>query len=122
MKRCRQCDVMELDSSSLCFTTMSSPRGLAGTVLVDSGADDHIGHPGWAKESPLEKECDGDTERCARQSIISPWYTSRQSESWTYLTTYSVLGNYSGTGLDSAQSCTMPLKKITVTDLLFWTQ
>ena len=44
-------DIVELDSSSWCFTAMSTPRGPAGTLLVDSGADDHICHPGFAKES-----------------------------------------------------------------------
>ena len=48
-------DAMELDSSSWCFATMSTPRGLAGTLLVDSGADDHTCHPDVAKESPLKK-------------------------------------------------------------------
>ena len=38
-------DAMELDSSSWCFAAMNSPENPAGTLLVDSGADDHISHP-----------------------------------------------------------------------------
>ena len=37
------------------FAAMNTPRGPAGTLLVDSGADDHICHPDFAKESPLKK-------------------------------------------------------------------
>ena len=33
-------DVTELDSSSWCFAAMNTPRGPAGTLHVDSGADD----------------------------------------------------------------------------------
>ena len=34
---------------------MNIPRGPTGTLLVDSGGDDHICHPDFAKESPLKK-------------------------------------------------------------------
>ena len=68
-------DAMELDSSSGCFAAMNTSRGTAGTLLVESRADDHICHPDFAKESEV------DTERCARQSIIPPWHTTRHSES-----------------------------------------
>ena len=47
-------DTVELDSSSWCCAAMNTPRGPAGTLLVDSGADDHICHPDFAKESPLK--------------------------------------------------------------------
>ena len=80
---------------------MNTPRALASAWHVDSGADDHICHPDFAKESPLKK-CEVDTERCAKQPIISPWDPTRQSESGntgtegtlisrlqTYLTIYS---------------------------------
>ena len=44
------------DSSSWCFATVSTPRGPSGgTLLVDSGADDHICYPDFAQESPSEK-------------------------------------------------------------------
>ena len=36
---------VDMDSSSWCFAALKSPRGPAGTLLVDSGADDHICHP-----------------------------------------------------------------------------
>ena len=48
-------DAVEMDSSSWCFAAMNTPRGLAGTLLFDSGADDHIFHPGLVKESPLKR-------------------------------------------------------------------
>ena len=48
-------DAMELDSSNWCFATMSTPIGPAGTLLVDSGADDHICDSDFAKGSPLKK-------------------------------------------------------------------
>ena len=73
-------DALELDSSSWCFAAMDTPRGPVGSLLLDSGADDHICHPDFAKEFP-QKKCEVDTERCARPSIISPWHTTRQSES-----------------------------------------
>ena len=38
-------DGADLDSSSRCFAASNNPRGPAGTLLVDSGADDHICHP-----------------------------------------------------------------------------
>ena len=53
---------VEMDSPSWCFAAMNSPRGPAGTLLVDSGADDHICHPDFAKEFPLKK-CAGVTLR-----------------------------------------------------------
>ena len=37
------------------FAAMNTPRGPAGTMLVDSGADDHNCHPEFAKESPLKR-------------------------------------------------------------------
>ena len=66
-------------SSSRCLAAMKTRRGPASTLLVDSGADDHFCHPDFAKQSPLKKECEVDTEICTRQSIISPWHTTRQS-------------------------------------------
>ena len=45
-------DGADLDSSSWCFAALNNPRGPAGTLLVDSGADDHICHPDFAKEFP----------------------------------------------------------------------
>ena len=48
-------DAMEVHVSSWCFAAMNTPRGPAGTLLVDSGADDHICHPDFAEESPLKK-------------------------------------------------------------------
>ena len=49
-------------------------------VLVNSGVYDYICHPDFVKESPLKKSVKL-TLRCARQSIVSPWHTTRQSES-----------------------------------------
>ena len=46
---------MDVDSSSWCFAARQPPRGPAGTLLVDSGADDHICHCVFAKESPSMK-------------------------------------------------------------------
>ena len=40
--------MVELDSSSWCFATLSTPRGPVGALLVDSGADYHICHPDFA--------------------------------------------------------------------------
>ena len=37
------------------FCSVEQPKGPAGTVLVDSGADDHICHPNLSKEFPLTK-------------------------------------------------------------------
>ena len=34
---------------------MNTARGPARTLLVDSSADDRVGHPDFAKESPLKK-------------------------------------------------------------------
>ena len=48
-------DGTDVDSSSWCFAALNTPNGLAGTLLVDSGADDHICHPDFAKEFPLKK-------------------------------------------------------------------
>ena len=45
----------DLDTSSWCFAALSTPRGPTGTLLVDSGTDDHICHPDFAKEFPLKK-------------------------------------------------------------------
>ena len=49
-------DGADLDSPSWCLAALNNPRGLAGTLLVDSGADDHIRHPDFAKEFPMKKE------------------------------------------------------------------
>ena len=46
---------VDMDSSSWCFAALNKPRGPAGTLLVDSGADDHICHPDFAKELPLKR-------------------------------------------------------------------
>ena len=47
---------VDMDSSSFFFfAALNNPRGPAGTLLVDSGADDHICHPDFAKEFPLKK-------------------------------------------------------------------
>ena len=54
------------------LAAMNTPRGPAGTLPVDSGADDHICHPDSAKRISIVKECEVVTERCARQSIVSP--------------------------------------------------
>ena len=48
-------DAVELDLSSWCVATMSTARGPAGTLLVDSGADDDTCRPDFAKEFPLKK-------------------------------------------------------------------
>ena len=48
-------DELEVDASSWCFAAVTTPTKLAGTLLVDSGADDHICHPEYAKESPSKK-------------------------------------------------------------------
>ena len=45
-------DGADLNSSSWCFAALNNPRGPAGTLVVDSGADDHICHPDFAKEFP----------------------------------------------------------------------
>ena len=73
---------VDMDSSSLCFAALNNPRGPAGTLLVDSGADDPKCHPDFVKEFPLKKkkECRSDTERRARQPIISSRHLTRQSE------------------------------------------
>ena len=47
-------EAVDMDSSSWCFGALSSPRGPAGTLLVDCGADDHICHPDFAKEFPMK--------------------------------------------------------------------
>ena len=72
-------DAMELDSSNWCFAAMNTPRGPAGTLLVDSDADYHLSSL-LCKRVSIEKECEVGTERCARQSFVSPWHTTRQSE------------------------------------------
>ena len=41
--------------SSWCFVAVTTTRGATGTMLVDSGADYHICHPEFAKESPSKK-------------------------------------------------------------------
>ena len=46
---------VDMDSSSWCFAVLNNPRGPVCTLLVDSGADDHICHPDFAKEFPLKK-------------------------------------------------------------------
>ena len=46
---------VDMASSSWCFASLITPRGPAGTLLVDSGADDHICNPDSAKEFPLKK-------------------------------------------------------------------
>ena len=46
---------VDMNSSSWCFTALNNPRGPAGTLLVDSGADDHIRHPDFATEFSLKK-------------------------------------------------------------------
>ena len=46
---------VDMDSSSWRFAALNNPRGPAGTLLVDSGADDHICHPDFATEFPLKK-------------------------------------------------------------------
>ena len=48
-------DGADLDSSSWCFAALNNPRGLEGTLLVDSGADDHTCHPDFSKEFPFKK-------------------------------------------------------------------
>ena len=48
-------DGADLDTSSWCFAALNNPRSPAGTLLVDSGADDHMCHPDFAKEFPLKK-------------------------------------------------------------------
>ena len=47
---------VDMDSSSWCFAALNNPRGPAGILLVDSGADDHICHPDFTKtKNPLKK-------------------------------------------------------------------
>ena len=46
---------VDMDSTSWCFAALNNPRGRAGTLLVDFGADGHICHSEFAKESPLKK-------------------------------------------------------------------
>ena len=48
---------VNMDSSSWCFAALNNPRGTAGTLLVDSGADDHICHRDLRKNFSLKKEC-----------------------------------------------------------------
>ena len=48
-------DGADLDSSSWCFAALNNPRGPAGTLLVNSGSDDHICQPDFSKEFPLKK-------------------------------------------------------------------
>ena len=43
---------VDMDSTSWCFAALNNPRGPAGTLLVDFGADGHICHPDFAKEFP----------------------------------------------------------------------
>ena len=64
---------VDMDSSSWCFAAFEHSKGPAGTLLVDSGAGDHICHPEFAKEFLLKK---GAGVRCARQPIISSPDTS----------------------------------------------
>ena len=42
-------DEVEIDASSWCLAAVTTPGGRPGTLLVDSGADDHICHPEFAK-------------------------------------------------------------------------
>ena len=39
---------VDMDSSSWCFAALNNPRNPASTLLVGSGADDHICHPDFA--------------------------------------------------------------------------
>ena len=39
----------------LLFCSIEQPKGPTGTLLVDSGTDDHFCHPDFAKEVPLKK-------------------------------------------------------------------
>ena len=57
-------------SWSWCFAAMTTPRGPAGPLLVESGANEHICHPDFAKGISVEKECGIDIERCARQTVV----------------------------------------------------
>ena len=61
---------VDMDSSSWCFAALNSPRGPSGTLLVDSGADDHTCHLDFAKEFPLKK-CAGVTLRDAQGNPLS---------------------------------------------------
>ena len=48
---------------------MNPQRGLAGTLLVDSGADDHTCHLDFAKESPLKESAK------LTLGMTSPWHS-----------------------------------------------
>ena len=98
-------DGVDLDSSSWCFATLNNPRGPAGTLLVDSGADDHICHPDFGKEFSLIKSV-GSTLRDVQGNPLSHQGTRHvnlivgtggqrtlTSRLLTYLTTYSDWGN-----------------------------
>ena len=65
---------VDMDSSSWCFAALNNPRGPAGTLLVDSGADDHICHPDFAKEFPLKKSA-GVTLRDVQGNPLSHYGT-----------------------------------------------
>ena len=45
----------DMDSSSWLFAALNNPRGQAGFLFVDSGADDHMCHPDFAKEFQFKK-------------------------------------------------------------------
>ena len=69
---------VDMDSYSWCFAALNNPKGRAGTLLVDSGADDHILSSRFCQRTAVEK--DSDSERRARQPIISSRHSTRQSE------------------------------------------
>ena len=68
---------VDMDSSSWCFAALNNPRGPAGTLFVDSGADDHILSSRFCEKISIEEEC---SERRARQPIISSRHPTRQSQ------------------------------------------
>ena len=52
-------------------TKVLSDRSWAGLPRVMSSLWN------WIRRVSIEKECEVDTERCARKSIISPWHPTR---------------------------------------------
>ena len=66
---------VDMDSSSWCFAASNNPRGPAGTLCRRS----HLPTT-FCERISVEKECGIDTERRARQPIISARHPTRQSE------------------------------------------